>query len=648
MQQAVVSPKLQQQLQVVLEKKQTPSAWLYRQFAEQGMVLLHNQQNLLPLQDLTTTPFYWLAVADSLAGETNDFGNFFAKQPTQFADFEETIQLYTTAIKPLTVDDLLTFQQKLGVKASKNKTKNKNLSDTFEVSDKSKSFRSIWLVAAKGCLSADSMQQANYHAALVRLDSAAQSLQAAIVWVHLGKAATLPAYQDFKSFWAVLLLHQNNATTQSIAAQAIFGAISPKGRWQGFGLDMPLLSRLKYTLPEEVGLHTDNLPRLDSLLIAAIRQRAMPSCQVLIAKEGKVFYHKTFGYFRYDSLQPVHLHSLYDLASITKIAAGTLSIMKLVENKQLNLDKKLADYLPEWKRTNKTAITLRELFAHQSRLPAGINGWQQTLTQNGKPNPAYYSRVAKAPFLSQVADSLFANEQKMEKLVATAIQKTALLPQKGLLYSDLPFVISSWLVKKVAKQTIATFASKNFYQPLGANSLCFNPLQQFSKQEIVPTEYDSVFRKQQIQGTVHDETAALLGGISGNAGLFGNANDLAKLMQCYLQKGYYGGKTYLQAETLLNFTRNQYGWEKQGNYRGLGFNRPAMNPNPSGHTAVAVSEQSFGHSGFTGTYTWADAENGLLFVFLSNRVYPTRENKLLLTTNLRTNLLQKIYEWLER
>jgi beta-N-acetylhexosaminidase len=634
MKNAVVSQHLQTQLAKNKQDSKTPSAWLYRQFAEQGMVLLANKQNLLPIQDLNNSQFSFLYLADTLQTsleKTLQLPQNQANNEKYVTICEQTLKLYTNQIAK--IDWHL-----LQAKQTKQINQNKQIANP-----------KIWFVAYfpnnfstnQPLNLLDSLRQVQF----ASLDSLAKKQTAALVLLHFGKAAQLPSYKKFPTISSVLLLHENNAVTQSLAAQAIFGAVSPKGREQGFGLDTPLLGRLKYTIPEEVGIAADSLKQIDSMLGAAIQQQAMPSCQVLVAKNGKVFYHKAFGFHKYDSLQTLKLTDLYDLASITKIAAGTLALMKLVEDKKLDLDKTLADYLPDWKRSNKKHILIREMLAHQAQLPAGIGAWQQTLDKNGKINSKYYNKTANKLFPLQVADSLYA-KIGVEKLVLQAIQKIDLLPKKTYLYSDLPFVLSTFLVKKISKENLATFASKNIYKPLGANSLVFNPLQKYSKQEIVPTEYDSVFRRQQIHGTVHDETAALLGGVSGNAGLFGNANDLAKLMQLYLQQGLYGGKTYFKAETLLEFTRNQYGWEGAGNHRGLGFNRPSMNPQPTGHTAIAASEQSFGHSGFTGTYTWADKENGLLFIFLSNRVYPTRENKKLMTLNLRTEILQKIYGWL--
>jgi CubicO group peptidase (beta-lactamase class C family) len=656
MKNAVVSQHLQTQLAKNQQDNKTPSTWLYRQFAEQGMVLLANKQNLLPIQDLNNSQFSFLYLADTLQTSLEKALQLPQNQANKekYATIcEQTLKLYTSQIAK--IDWHLQAKQTKQVKQTKQTKQTKQIANPkiwfvayFPNSFSTNLATNLTINTGTNLLAnlpinlLDSLRQVQF----ASLDSLAKKQAAGIVLLHFGKAVQLPNYKKYSTISAVLLLHENNAVTQSLAAQAIFGAVSPKGREQGFGLDMPLLGRLKYTIPEEVGIAADSLKQIDSMLVAAIRQQAMPSCQVLVAKNGKVFYHKAFGFHKYDSLQALKLSDLYDLASVTKIAAGTLALMKLVEDQKLDLDKTLADYLPDWKRSNKKNILIREMLAHQAQLPAGIGAWQQTLGKNGKINSKYYSKIASKLFPLQVADSLYAKID-VEKLVLQAIQKIDLLPQKTYLYSDLPFVLSTFLVRKIGKENLATFASKNIYKPLGANSLVFNPLQKYTKQEIVPTEYDSVFRKQQIHGTVHDETAALLGGVSGNAGLFGNANDLAKLMQLYLQQGLYGGKTYFKAETLLEFTRNQYGWERAGNYRGLGFNRPSMNPQPTGHTAIAASEQSFGHSGFTGTYTWADRENGLLFIFLSNRVYPTRENKKLMTLNLRTEILQKIYGWLE-
>lgn len=592
-----------------------------------NLILLENEQNILPILDLEK---YEIAINNMSA---------------RMSVFNETLQLYKN-IEKNEVEFLGNNQIDNFVNSVTNKIITAQSLKKIIKKDKTNYSNKIGIISYF-----PNEKNDNYLQYLQFFDTTLVDKKLPVIFVHFGTPETLPNIENLSSIKAILIANDSTASSQNLAAQAIFGAIVPQGKLsqnlrnypQNYALNMPQLSRLQYVMPENMGLKTEKLSSLDSLINHALQQKAMPGCQVLVAKNGKVFYHKAFGYHSYDSTQKVNLTDVYDLASITKIAAGTLAVMKLTEDKKLNLDNKLSDYLTEFKKTNKKAIILREMYAHQAQLAAGVATWHTmksslfTRTTNNSSN-----KNLNTIFSVAVTDSLY-TKPEVFNLILQNIKNTPLLPAKQYLYSDLPFVLTTFLVKKVVKQNLDVFLSQNFYKSLGAN-LVFNPLKQYNKTQIIPTEYDSAFRKQQIHGTVHDEIAALLGGVSAHAGLFGSANDLAKLMQMYLQKGEYGGKTYIKSETITEFSRSQYLWENLGNYRGIGFNRPAMNPTPTGHTATSVSQQSYGHSGFTGTYTWVDSENGLLYVFLSNRVYPTRANQELMNLNLRTKILDKVYE----
>jgi beta-N-acetylhexosaminidase len=606
-----------------------------------NFVLLENKHNLLPIIDLTNNEISIMALN------------------SRFDSFQETINLYKSNIPTLSFDNTtilgLYLHQQFNIYQQINTTsKTKNQKNTPKNSAKNNA-KSVLQTAITQTESKTEKQKiillaytpknniydSLYDSHFKNLDSLFILQKTKCVFLHFGKPETLPQIENLVSFRSIIVADTNNTDTQNTIAQIIFGAMVAKGRLSQklrkyptkFGLDMPQLSRLQYVVPEQVFLTNEKIVAIDSLVITALTQKAMAGCQILIAKQGKVFYHKAFGYHTYDSTQKVTLTDKYDLASITKIAAGTLALMKLVEDKKIDLDKKLGDYLIDLKKSNKKDIILREMYAHQAQLVAGIQTWNYVSPKNS-------SKTKNAIYTHTITDSLYTKPDVLKEIWQD-LKKTPLLPQKQYLYSDLPFIFTPYLVKTVAKQPIDGFVNQHFYKSLGTD-LLFNPLNIYTKRQIVPTEYDSIFRKQQIHGTVHDETAALLGGVSGHAGLFGSANDLAKLMQMYLQKGEYGGKTYLKAETLLEFTRSQFAWEGNGNYRGIGFNRPAMNPVITGHTAVSASQQSFGHVGFTGTYTWVDVETGLLYVFLSNRVYPTRKNQKLMELNTRTLIAEKI------
>ena len=466
-----------------------------------------------------------------------------------------------------------------------------------------------------------------------------------------------------------LVAYQETPYTRSMAAQVLFGGVGAAGRLPvsiapdlpaGTGLTTAGGLRFKYTVPEEVGIKRSDLHRVDSLVEFAIRQRAIPGCQVMFALQGKVFLLRSYGYHRYDSIQPVGEHHLYDLASITKITGGLPLVMKLYDEGRIDLDRPLGNFTPYFARGNKVDITLREVLTHQSGLMSWIPFWKGTLKGNapypwrkrwdpGSINLGKFRRRTFMPdstqaFPVRVSPALWLHGD-YQKQIFRSIQKSP-LGEKKYVYSDLSFLAYPSLAESVAAEEFTSYLDRNFYRPLGAFRYTYNPARKFPLHEIVPTEFDTLFRRWQIHGYVHDEGAAMLRGISGHAGLFGTANDLAKIMQMYLNFGHYGGKTYLNPSTLEEFTRCQYC--DQGNRRALGFDRPIPNAGADGNAAPSASSRSFGHSGFTGTFTWVDPENGLLYVFLSNRVYPTRENTRLYEYNIRTGIQQVVYDALGR
>jgi CubicO group peptidase (beta-lactamase class C family) len=290
-------------------------------------------------------------------------------------------------------------------------------------------------------------------------------------------------------------------------------------------------------------------------------------------------------------------------------------------------------------------MVIRQILTHQAGLRAWIPFWQNAtlpmLTQVGsRASTTLDTRVFQTRksrrFPYQVAENLFIHKNYFQKSIVKQILESPVLEKIDYVYSDLSYYLYPEIIKKITKKDVVAYLDENFYRPLGAGTLTYNPLQKFDKSRIIPTEYDSLFRKQLIHGYVHDEGAAMLGGISTHAGLFGNANDLAKLLQMYLQNGYYGGKQYIRSETLAEFTRCQF---CPTNLRGIGFDRQRGT-----NAAKSVSEQSYGHSGFTGNLVWIDPANGLLYIFLSNRVYPTRKNTSLYDLNIRTCIQEVFYE----
>ncbi len=480
--------------------------------------------------------------------------------------------------------------------------------------------------------------------------------------VFFSSPYALPEVKNFRKPDALIMAYQNDSLNQELAAQLIFGGIGASGKLpvslgthyavgDGLSIDKPI--RLKYTIPEEAGLNSVRLNnRIDSIVNGALEQKAFPGCSVLAAKDGKVIFRKTYGYHTYDQINPVTEDDLYDLASVTKVSGGLPAILKLVDEGKINPDKPVSDYLPDWKKrlfhwSDKSDITIRELYAHQSGLVPFISFWTKTM-KNGKLINKWYTSQPDEKHTLYVAPGMYLN-QKFLKTVNRDIRKTPLKTRGKYVYSDLPLVITPQIVKNVSGNDFNQFVTENFYKPLGAYTLTYKPLDRFSADRIVPTEMDNYYRHQLIQGSVHDESAAVLGGISGNAGLFATANDLAKLMQMYLQMGTYGGREYAKEATMNEFTKVQFPDGK--NRRGFIFDKPALNnanlQKEDSYPCPGASPESFGHSGFTGTYVWADPKSQLIYIFLCNRVYPTRENGKISDLNIRTNILQALYDEIE-
>jgi len=457
----------------------------------------------------------------------------------------------------------------------------------------------------------------------------------------------------------LILAFDNDSLTQSLSAQLIFGGISAKGKLTnsigdvysaGSGIVIEKPIRLKYTLPEEIGMQTAKLNgAIDSIVNNALDKKAFPGCNVLVAKDGKIIFRKAYGYHTFEKLHAMRLTDLYDLASVTKVSGGAPGILKLYDEGKIELDKPVSTYLPDWKnrlfhKSDKSDVTIRELYAHQSGLVPFIGFYKQTM-DGGKPSPKWYSSAPDKKHTLCVAPGMYL-DKKFLKIVNEGIRKAPLKTRGKYVYSDLPLVITPQIVEHVSGKSFTRVLYDDFYKPLGASALTYNPLDRFPKDQIVPTELDNYYRFQLVQGTVHDESAAVLGGISGNAGLFASADDLAKLMQMYLQMGTYGGKQYVSEATMKEFTRVQF--PQNNNRRGLIFDKPSLNLDSlkpaEAYPCPEASPESFGHSGFTGTFVWMDPKCGLLYIFLSNRVCPTRNNNLISDLNVRTEILSAIYK----
>ncbi|MCK4562626.1 MAG: serine hydrolase, partial [Flavobacteriaceae bacterium] len=455
--------------------------------------------------------------------------------------------------------------------------------------------------------------------------------------------------KTFTNIDAVIVSYQNSDLAQDVSAQMIFGALDMKGKLPvnineefpvGYGLYMSNINRLGYSYPEAVGLDSQKLNRIDSIAQVVIDSAMAPGLQVLVARHGKVVYRKNFGYYTYDSIKKVTNQSIYDLASVTKILGGLPMIMKAEEDGKFTLETTLGEIMPVLEGSNKDTLTIKEVLSHYSKMKPYIS-YYMTMVEgdDAVPMKKYFRKKSSSKYSVRVADNLYLRTDYTDtiyKLIADAPQREELKYK----YSGMPFYLFKDYLEKQYKKPLDQLDNEYFYAPLGATTLTYNPLNKFEKNRIVPTEKDDFFRHQLLQGNVHDEGAAMLGGVSGNAGLFANSNDIAKMMQMYLQKGYYGGKSYFKPETIDKFNFRYY--EDKGVRRGLAFDKPQLDDAMA--TCGCVSFKSFGHSGYTGTYTFVDPETEIVYVFLSNRVYPTRENNKLGKEDIRTKVQGLIQE----
>ncbi|MBI2257736.1 MAG: serine hydrolase [Flavobacteriia bacterium] len=469
------------------------------------------------------------------------------------------------------------------------------------------------------------------------------------VLLYFGNSMALNE-KDLLPFKAVLLCNENHPIYHDIAIQQLFGAIEVKAKNFVQLADAkltihqhyPAINRLKYTLPEELGIPSEALNSIDEIVLSGIKAKAFPGCQVLFAVKGKVIYRKNFGKISYDDTTTVSNQHLYDIASISKIAGSMICLMHMDNQNNFSLEKSLNDYLPEIVAgTTYENLTLKSMLAHQAGLTPWIAFYKSTL-ENGKYKEGIFSTYNSENYPIQVADNLFISKN-YEKKLYNQILETALKPNPKYEYSDLPYYFVKKIIEKNTKMNLDVYLNQHFYKPLGLHYLCYNPLKKFDKKQVTPTENDTIFRKQLIQGFVHDPGAAMLGGVGGHAGLFSNANDLAILMQMLLNKGNYSNKSYLSPAVIQKYTSTQF----PGNRRGAGFDKPTLNK-IGGTACPLVSEKSYGHSGFTGTLTWVDPFYEVNYVFLSNRVNPDAENRKIQTMNIRTEIQKVMYEAIKK
>ncbi|RFP66063.1 serine hydrolase [Hymenobacter lapidiphilus] len=620
------------ELQNIVADLNTPhDQYLSRQLSELSVTVLRNQQSLLPLQRLDTLRLATLTLGTT---DTTAFQR-------RVADYAPVRHFWLSATASL--DELTKMRETL------------------------KDYNTVLVgVNNLGRQPATGFGVTPEMNVLLReLGGKGQQLVVSV----FGTAYAVDRLRDLSRAGAVVLAYQESQNAQEVAAEAIFGGISASGklpvtvsRTYGYGAGLATAgsTRLRYSFPEAVGMSNDLESRVDSVMNGALAAGAFPGGEVLIARRGTVVLRKSYGTQTYGpQARPVRNDDLYDLASLTKVSAALPALMKLQDEGKFSPDMTLGQLFPEFKGTNKQDLKLRDVLTHQARLKSWIPFWKDytkphglfnalfgkspaagtvSLTQPTEMNRRYFRPDSSARFPLPAGPSLWAR-QDFPELITNAIAESPLNEKPGYVYSDLSFIMYPRFVKAASGKPLDQFVRDELYRPLGATTLGFNPTHRFPLSRIAPTEYDSLFRHGQLHGTVHDEGAALLGGVSGHAGLFGSANDLAKLVQLYAWNGRYGGQQLIKSETLAEYTRCQF---CPDNRRALGFDRPATNPGLN--SAKSASTASYGHTGFTGTLFWIDPKEELICIVLTNRLNPTRRNNKISSLNVRTNVLQVALE----
>lgn len=454
---------------------------------------------------------------------------------------------------------------------------------------------------------------------------------------------------------AIIINYEEREETENLSAQLIFGGIQSKGKLpvsignkykQGDGIITKAPIRFKYTTPLELGITESDLTNIDSIALQGLTEGIYPGCQILVAKDGKVFYHKSFGKHTYaDSAKPVENTDIYDLASITKIASSTASLMKLQSEGRINVDSTLGTYLSDKvDTTDYKNIKLKEMLTHQAGFKAWIPFYIRTL-HKGQPKIELYSTHQSEFFDSRVAEDLYIHSG-IRDFIFNRIITSEVSSRKKYLYSDLGYYFVNEIIQRKTKMTQDKYVEQNFYKPLGLDNIGYKPRDKWDISRVPPTENDQSFRHQIIHADVHDQGAAMLGGVCGHAGLFANSNDLAVMMQTFMQYGTYGGERFYADSIGKLFTSAPY-YNINRNRRGIGFDKAVRGGGNGPTCSGCASDNSFGHSGFTGTLTWADPDNGMVFVFLSNRTFPDAENRKIISSGTRTRIMQVIYTAIE-
>ncbi|MBK7678396.1 MAG: serine hydrolase [Chitinophagaceae bacterium] len=451
------------------------------------------------------------------------------------------------------------------------------------------------------------------------------------------------ATKNFCDAWTLVACYQDDDITQQAAADLLEGRIKSVGKLPVSVCRFKFGEGIVYGKPkptkEEMKV---KMQVIDSIALDGIAKKAFPGCVILAVHKGDIVYHKAFGNYEYNTSSPaMSPESIFDLASVTKISATTVSVMKLYEEGRLKLDDKLKDYLPWVKGTNKEDLKIDDILLHQAGLIPFIAFYKETIDAGtGNPNPAIYSSKQQKGYGVRVAENIYLRNDWQDTMMYR-ILKSPLGPKNKYVYSDNDFIFLGKIVEEITGMTLDQYAQKTFYEKIGMYSTGFKPRNRYQLECLVPTETEKHFRQQTTRGDVHDEGASMFGGVAGHAGLFSNAYDLSLLYQMLLNGGELNGVRYLKPETIKFFTA----YHSKVSRRGFGFDKPekdnALRKDP--YPSSLASAETFGHTGFTGTCVWVDPKADLVYIFLSNRVYPTRDNGKLSNMGIRGKIQDAIY-----
>lgn len=602
---------------------------------KEAITLVRNTDNLLPLKRL-----------DTLRIASINFGS------KELNNFQTTLSRYTNVSNYTTARNLSEEELK-------------------EWSKKLKSYNCI--IIYNNTAGNSSGKQFGYAPSLAALIESLSGKR--IILCHPAIPYGLQNYMDLPTD-AILLSYENQLNAQQYAAQAIFGGISIKGKLpvsinssypSGKGIETPK-TRLSYETPETCNISSEKLSQIDSLCLKAIKLKATPGCQVLVAQNGAIIYNKAFGYHTYEKKQANTTNDIYDIASVTKITATLPAVMKLYDDRLLSLDAPLSAYYTALQNTDKKDMTISEVLCHNAGLKTFLPLFADAIDKKSISGPLFTTKRTQSNTL-RLKDRLYANinfryrdstlsstPKPGYKFIApgvyifpgyqdsiiNSILQSPLTTPKTYAYSDLGFILLKFAVEEVTGKNLSLYCKDNFYHKLGMNNTDFRAAERLPKSRIVPSCYDKLYRKTLIDGSVHDPTAALLGGIAGHAGLFSTAEDLAKMLQMYLNNGNYGGEYYLSPSTVNTFTCRNDAFPL--NRRGLGFDKPEPDTLKISPVCRCTPLTSYGHTGFTGIMAWCDPENSLIYIFMSNRTYPDEFNTKLTEEGIRTQIQEIIYQ----